>query len=143
MISTWAAGMEGEPRLDYVVEAWSSFSSSHHPSHVLSDTPALQSRWVSASLVYPQFLLLRLHAPAIVTSIRFGKYHKPHLANLKDFRVLGGMEKDPTVEIASGFLRNDGDPETFHTSASVRPRALTCPRVHRSPRRIFSAYPTL
>ncbi len=34
-----------------------------------------------------QFVTVKLHAPAVVAAIRFGKYFKPHVCNLKEFKV--------------------------------------------------------
>ncbi|KXS21272.1 hypothetical protein M427DRAFT_107508 [Gonapodya prolifera JEL478] len=77
-------------QLPYSVVAWSSYSANYHPRNIAVSCPTDQaSRWSSAAHNQSQYLLLKLNRPAIVDSITFGKYHKPHVCNLKEFRVLG------------------------------------------------------
>lgn len=51
----------------------------------------------------------------ILTSdtITFGKYHKVHVCNLKEFKVYGGLELGNMTELLHSGLRNDSEPETF------------------------------
>lgn len=65
-----------------------------------------------------QFIILKLDKPSILRKIYFGKYHKPHPCNLKDFKVYGSQStKDPRsnswVRILRGGLRNDSQSEGF------------------------------
>ncbi|KAL1110452.1 hypothetical protein AAG570_007983, partial [Ranatra chinensis] len=60
-----------------------------------------------------QFLTLKLSKYAIIRTITFGKYEKPHICNLKKFRVYGGLEEDSMIELLEGGLKNDSNPETF------------------------------
>ena len=48
-----------------------------------------------------------------VDTITFGKYHKVHVCNLREFKVLGGLSPDNMVELLHSGLRNDPEPETF------------------------------
>ena len=85
-------------------------------------------RWSSDTNSPPQYLVLRLERPAIVTSLSFGKYEKTHVCNLKrfqvyhlspskqiisNFKVLGGMEEDSLLDLLDSGLRNDNVTETF------------------------------
>ena len=46
-----------------------------------------------------KYLLLKLDKPAILTLVTFGKYHKPHVCNLKEFKIYIGLTPDHMVEV--------------------------------------------
>lgn len=46
-----------------------------------------------------QFLTLKLARPAIVQTIRFGKYEKTHVCNLKLFRIYGGLSDENMIHL--------------------------------------------
>jgi hypothetical protein len=46
-------------------------------------------------------------------TITFGKYHKVHVCNLKEFKVFGGIDPNHMTELLHSGLRNDTEPETF------------------------------
>ena len=101
-------------KLKYEVDSWSSHSASYHPRNVMVNKPQDQSsRWSSGSNNQMQFITLRLEKMAIVQTITFGKYHKVHVCNLKEFKVFGGQTPDNMIEILHSGLRNDSEPETF------------------------------
>ncbi|KAF9172613.1 Muskelin 1, intracellular mediator containing kelch motif [Mortierella sp. AD010] len=64
---------------------------------------------------------------AIAHTITFGKYHKVHVCNLKEFKVFGGLTTSNMTELLhagelKNSLRNDNEPETFllkHKTNSV------------------------
>ncbi|KAA0196746.1 hypothetical protein HAZT_HAZT003876 [Hyalella azteca] len=89
--------------------------------NILVDNPQDQtSRWSSDSHVPPQFLVMKLESPAIVTSITFGKYEKSHVCNVKKLQVWGGLTEDHMMLLFDG--QNDPHPETFslkHTVADM------------------------
>ncbi|CBQ72425.1 related to Muskelin [Sporisorium reilianum SRZ2] len=73
-----------------------------------------------------QYIILKLDRPSVVRSITFGKYHKPHPCNLRDFKVYGSTTIDSLLPSSSvngrppaskrllrGGLKNDAVPETF------------------------------
>ena len=73
-----------------------------------------------------QYIILKLEKPSIVRTITFGKYHKPHPCNLRDFKIYGSLSLDSllpaqppgarppaTKRLVRGGLRNDSTPETF------------------------------
>ena len=49
----------------------------------------------------------------MVQTITFGKFHKVHVCNLKEFKVYAGLTLESLVEILHSGLRNDSEPETF------------------------------
>lgn len=65
-----------------------------------------------------QYIILKLDKLSILRKIYFGKYHKPHPCNLKDFKVYASQSmKDARshgwVRILRGGLRNDSQTEGF------------------------------
>ncbi|XP_052899336.1 muskelin isoform X2 [Anopheles moucheti] len=102
-------------KLDYDIYKYSSYSSSYLPENIREDNPSNQtSRWSSNTNTPPQYLILKLDRPAIVTKIKFGKYEKTHVCNLRKFKILGGLEEERMVLLFEGGLRNDSVPETFN-----------------------------
>lgn len=66
--------------------------------NIREDCPSNQvSRWSSNTNKQPQFLTLKLQRPAIVKKIKFGKYEKNHVCNIKKFKVVGGLEEDRMI----------------------------------------------
>ncbi|KAH8270798.1 hypothetical protein KR018_005078 [Drosophila ironensis] len=101
-------------RLAYEIYRYSSYSPNYLPENVLVDCPNDQtSRWSAYSNSPPQFLTLKLRRPAIVKKIKFGKFEKSHVCNIKKFRVYGGLEDDHMVLLLEGGLKNDNIPEVF------------------------------
>eukprot|EP00794_Sanderia_malayensis_P006101 gene6101-6805_t len=111
----------------YTVHKWSSYSANYHPNNVLSDNPHEQSsRWSSDSNYPPQFLILKLNKPSIVTSISFGKYEKSHVCNLRKFKVYGGLNTDYMTELLTGGLKNDNLKESFALKHELEERKFPC-----------------
>ena len=46
-----------------------------------------------------QYLTLKLQRPAIVQTIKFGKYEKTHVCNLKMFKIYGGLSDENMIEL--------------------------------------------
>uniref|UniRef100_A0A8D8HNA7 Muskelin n=2 Tax=Culex pipiens TaxID=7175 RepID=A0A8D8HNA7_CULPI len=109
-----AGGITDIKKLEYDIYKYSSYSSSYLPENIREDNPTNQtSRWSSNTNSPPQFLVLKLERPAIVTKIKFGKYEKTHVCNLRKFKILGGLEEERMVLLFEGGLKNDSVPETF------------------------------
>ncbi|XP_058830933.1 muskelin isoform X1 [Topomyia yanbarensis] len=110
-----AGGISDIKKLEYDIYKYSSYSSSYLPENIREDNPTNQtSRWSSNTNSPPQFLILKLERPAIVTKIKFGKYEKTHVCNLRKFKILGGLEEERMVLLFEGGLKNDSVPETFN-----------------------------
>jgi hypothetical protein len=60
----------------------------------------------------------------------FGKFHKSHVSNMKEFRVYGGMTPNNLVEILHGGLRNDNEPETFSLKSQSKSIVRPCVNVY-------------
>jgi hypothetical protein len=54
-----------------------------------------------------QYILLELETPAIVRRIRFGKYEKQHVCNVKEFEVYGGLKLSNFTHLIRAGLKND------------------------------------
>jgi len=101
--------------ITYSIHSSSSVSQSFNPENILENNPSDQaSRWSSDTNTPPQFLVLQLDKPALITNITFGKYEKAHVCNLKHFKVFGGPDPDNMIEILDAGLKNDTVPESFN-----------------------------
>ncbi|KAF9147139.1 Muskelin 1, intracellular mediator containing kelch motif [Linnemannia schmuckeri] len=109
--------------LDYDVHSCSSYSASYLPENIKTNNPQDQSsRWSSGSNNQMQYIMIKLKSMAIAHTITFGKYHKVHVCNLKEFKVFGGLTTSNMTELLHTGLRNDHEPETFllkHKTNSV------------------------
>ena len=57
-----------------------------------------------------QFILLKLERMAVVSTITFGKYHKGHVCNLREFKVYAGLSPDNMVEVLHRWARRAQSP---------------------------------
>ncbi|KAF9904273.1 Muskelin 1, intracellular mediator containing kelch motif [Linnemannia zychae] len=109
--------------LDYDVHSCSSYSASYLPENIKTNNPQDQSsRWSSGSNNQMQYIMIKLKNMAVAHTITFGKYHKVHVCNLKEFKVFGGLTTSNMTELLHTGLRNDHEPETFllkHKTNSV------------------------
>ncbi|KAG0372239.1 hypothetical protein BGX24_000520 [Mortierella sp. AD032] len=109
--------------LDYDVHSCSSYSASYLPENIKTNNPQDQSsRWSSGSNNQMQYIMIKLKTMAVAHTITFGKYHKVHVCNLKEFKVFGGLTTSNMTELLHTGLRNDHEPETFllkHKTNSV------------------------
>lgn len=101
-------------KLDYDVVEHSSYSASYTPHQIKIDRPLDQAcRWSSAVNDQNQYLLLKLPAITLIKSVTFGKFHKVHVCNLKEFKIEMGLTKDEMRLVLHSGLRNDHEQETF------------------------------
>uniref|UniRef100_H2ZEN1 Muskelin N-terminal domain-containing protein n=1 Tax=Ciona savignyi TaxID=51511 RepID=H2ZEN1_CIOSA len=113
--------------LSYKIHRASSYSANYIPDNILVNKPNRQSsRWSSGTNYPPQFLVLKLSEPSVVSSITFGKYEKTHVCNLKKFEIYGGMEENNLIELLQGGLKNDNVPETFSLKHKIDGKDFPC-----------------
>lgn len=63
--------------------------------NIMVNNPTDQlSRWFTDSNSPSQYIMLKLKSPSIVESIKFGKYIKAHVSDLKKFQIFGGAEEN-------------------------------------------------
>ncbi|KAM0683585.1 Muskelin 1 [Mitosporidium daphniae] len=115
-----------QPPLDILsvsIYDYSGYVKDFHPTNILLNNPQDQaSRWSSSAKDLNQFITLRI-APktqsslmlplATVQEITFGKYHLPHVCNLKEFKVFVSVDGREWREALHQGLKNDGISETF------------------------------
>ncbi|ORZ15828.1 Muskelin N-terminus-domain-containing protein [Absidia repens] len=100
--------------LPYVVDGYSSHSGTYFPHHIIENKPTEQgSRWSSGTHDQDQFITLRFATPVVARTITFGKFHRAHVCNLKEFKIYGGYNTDNMMELLHTGLKNDTDAETF------------------------------
>ncbi|KAI8976566.1 Muskelin N-terminus-domain-containing protein [Pilobolus umbonatus] len=100
--------------LPYAIHDYSSHSGTFYPHNILVNNPKEElSRWTSKLNDQSQYITIKLEKPAIACEILFGKYHKGHVCNLKEFIVWGGLELNEMKEILHKGLVNDSQPEEF------------------------------
>ncbi|KAJ2162293.1 hypothetical protein GGF46_000784 [Coemansia sp. RSA 552] len=103
--------------LPYEIHAWSNHSANFLPHNILIDRPHDQaSRWSTNANNHRQFITLRLERPSLV----------PHVCNLKEFKVFGGMNEDNMVELLYSGLRNDSEAETISVRQQLHGHYIPC-----------------
>lgn len=114
-------------KLNYDIYSWSSHSAAYHPRHILVDKPQDQSsRWSSGSNNQMQFITVKLENVSVLKTITFGKYHKIHVCNLKEFKVFVGMDTKNMIQVLHSGLRNDDEPETFSVKYKSNDVVIPC-----------------
>ncbi|RKO95307.1 Muskelin, partial [Caulochytrium protostelioides] len=53
----------------------------------------------------------------------FGKHHRPHMFNLRQFKVFASLDGQHWAEMLHTGLRNDAEPETFSLLHIAQPVA--------------------
>ena len=61
-----------------------------------------------------------------MTEIRFGKYKKSHLCNIKRFKVFGGLSEESMIELLDDCLTNDSNYETFRLKHQIMGNDFPC-----------------
>ncbi|KAJ2724942.1 hypothetical protein GGI07_001604 [Coemansia sp. Benny D115] len=113
--------------LPYEVCDWSSHLANFLPNNILVDRPHDQaSRWSTLVNNHRQYIVLRLERPALVRSIKFGKFYKTHVCNLKEFKVYGGLTQENMVELLYSGLRNDSEPEIISLRQKLNGCYIPC-----------------
>ncbi|XP_059059021.1 muskelin [Achroia grisella] len=101
-------------KLSYTVHKFSSYSANYVPENIMVNNPSDQlSRWFTDSTTSSQFILLKLKSLSIVVSIKFGKYSKAHVSDLKKFQVFGGTDENNLSLLLSAGLKKDSAAEIF------------------------------
>ncbi|KAI0675370.1 Muskelin N-terminus-domain-containing protein [Trametes maxima] len=107
----------------YEVVGSSEHSGEYVAENIIVDRPRdHSSRWSAAngSPSTKQWIRIRLKTLSVLKSITFGKFHKTHPCNMKDFKVLVGANEDNMTEVLRAGLKNDTTPETFSIRSTNR-----------------------
>ncbi|KAJ1742614.1 hypothetical protein LPJ68_001764 [Coemansia sp. RSA 1086] len=103
--------------LPYEIHSWSNHAANFLPHNIMTDRPHDQSsRWSTNANNHRQFITLRLERPALV----------PHVCNLKEFKVFGGMSEDNMVELLYSGLRNDSESEVISVKQKLGGHYIPC-----------------
>ncbi|KAJ2948601.1 hypothetical protein O0L34_g7856 [Tuta absoluta] len=101
-------------KLCYTIHKYSSYSANYIPENIMVNNPSDQlSRWFTDSTTPHQYIMLKLKTPSVVETIKFGKFIKAHVSDLKKFEILGGIDENNLSLLLSGGLKKDSAPETF------------------------------
>ncbi|KAM3960333.1 muskelin 1 [Aphomia sociella] len=101
-------------KLCYTIHKFSSYSANYIPENIMVNNPSDQlSRWFTDNTTSSQYILLKLKSPSIVVTIKFGKYIKAHVSDLKKFQIFGGTDENNLSLLLSAGLKKDSSPETF------------------------------
>ncbi|KAI8060871.1 Muskelin N-terminus-domain-containing protein [Gongronella butleri] len=100
--------------LPFTIHSYSSHSGNYHPRAIGENRPTDQaSRWSSGTHDQDQFVTLAFGAPVVAQRITFGKFHRAHVCNLKEFKVFGGPTPENMMELLHNGLKNDTEQESF------------------------------
>ncbi|KDR67554.1 hypothetical protein GALMADRAFT_258218 [Galerina marginata CBS 339.88] len=101
--------------LNYTISSSTPHSGKYGPENIMSDKPQDQSsRWSGAFQGNAnQWIILRVESLAILKTITFGKFSKPHPCNMKELKVFVGTSEDHMTEVLHAGLKNDTTAETF------------------------------
>ncbi|KAF0852294.1 muskelin [Andalucia godoyi] len=120
------------PPVSYTISSYSSYASCYKPEGILVDRPYDQlSRWCAGSGDSP-FITLKVDSPCVLHGITFGKFHKVHICNMKEFKVFVSFRGSPWIPVLHSHIRNDEEPETFalqHLDAKDTANMLPCTHV--------------
>lgn len=101
-------------KLCYTIHKYSSYSANYIPENIMVNNPTDQlSRWFTDNTTPSQYIMLKLKSPSIVESVKFGKYIKAHVSDLKKFKILGGTDENNLSLLLSAGLKKDSAAETF------------------------------
>ncbi|KIK91363.1 hypothetical protein PAXRUDRAFT_830906 [Paxillus rubicundulus Ve08.2h10] len=114
--STSAAVLPPIETLSYSIAGCSDHSGHYVAENIMVDRPQDQaSRWSGAQQppTTKEWILLRLETLSVVKSITFGKFHKKHPCNVKEFKLYVGLSPDHMIKVLHSGLKDDTTPETF------------------------------
>ncbi|KAG2364029.1 Muskelin N-terminus-domain-containing protein [Suillus spraguei] len=102
--------------MTYAIAGCSEHSGNYVPENILVDTPQdPSSRWSGAQQLptAKQWILLKLETLSVVKSITFGKFHRKHPCNMREFRVYVGLNPHHMMQVLHTQLKDDTTNETF------------------------------
>lgn len=97
--------MNSKPhKLSYKISSFSSFTTPYYPENILINDPSnTNSRWTTIT-DNEQFIILEVEEPSIVTGIKFGKFSKLHVCNVKYLKVYSLFDYD---DLLNEHFNND------------------------------------
>ncbi|KAH7889083.1 Muskelin N-terminus-domain-containing protein [Phlebopus sp. FC_14] len=102
--------------IPYDIAGCSEHSGNYVAENIMVDRRHDQSsRWSGAQQPpsMKQWILLRLETLGVLKSITFGKFHRKHPCNMKEFKLYLGLNPDHMIQALHASLKDDTVPETF------------------------------
>ncbi|CAL1706336.1 unnamed protein product [Somion occarium] len=102
--------------ITYSIAGCSEHSGKYVAENIRVDKPLDQSsRWSGAYQAgnVKQWMLLKTEELCVLKSVTFGKFHRAHPCNMKEFKLLVGLTESNMTEVLHAGLKNDSVPETF------------------------------
>ncbi|KAG0701286.1 Muskelin N-terminus-domain-containing protein [Suillus ampliporus] len=119
-MSAWASSsqptMPPAQAMTYSIAGCSEHSGNYVPENIQVDMPQdPSSRWSGAQQLptAKQWIMLKLETLSVVKSITFGKFHRKHPCNMREFRVYVGLNPHHMVQALHAQLKDDTIYETF------------------------------
>ncbi|KAL0820599.1 hypothetical protein ABMA28_006442 [Loxostege sticticalis] len=101
-------------KLCYTIHKYSSYTPNYIPENIMVNNPSDQlSKWFTDCTTPYQYIMLKLKSPSIVETIKFGKYLKTQVSDLKKFQIFGGTDENNLSLLLTAGLKKDSSPETF------------------------------
>ncbi|CAG0882896.1 unnamed protein product [Cyprideis torosa] len=137
-VTASALPQSSESVLPYSIFYFTSQSGTYTAEKIKEDNPRDQdSRWSAKSNHHPQYIVLKLDYPAVVKRIRFGKFEKAHVCNIKRFRVDGGMTESCEVPLLEAGLSNNSKQEVFNLKHTMYGKMFPCSFIKITPLQAF------
>lgn len=112
--------------IKFEVDSWSSFISNFHPKNICLDSKlsGQLSKWSVDFKSQNEYVYLKLEKTSIINLITFGKFRDP--TNLKEFKILAGLNKTDMIEILHSGLSYDMEYEPFTVKNEYKGILLPC-----------------
>jgi len=112
--------------IKFEVDSWSSYISNFHPKNISLDSKISGhlSKWSVDFKSQNEFVYLKLEKTSIISSITFGKFRDP--TNLKEFKILAGLDKFDMIEILHSGLSFDNENEPFSVKKDYKGLLIPC-----------------
>lgn len=112
--------------IKFEVDSWSSYISNFHPKNICVDSKisGQLSKWSVDFKSQNEFVFFKLEKTSIINSITFGKFRDP--TNLKEFKILAGLNKTDMIEILHSGLSHDMEYEPFTVKKDYKGFLIPC-----------------
>ncbi|PLW20625.1 hypothetical protein PCANC_06013 [Puccinia coronata f. sp. avenae] len=113
--------------LHYSIHSCSNCSPIYHPFNIQTNNPTEpNSRWSgstpkSSLKKNADYIIIDIGKPAIVHSITFGKFHRPHPCNLKLYRIWGSLAPSEGKGDFRALLQSTCNTTTTTTTTTTEP----------------------
>ncbi len=112
--------------IKFDIDSWSSYISNFHPKNICIDSKSSGelSKWSVDFKSQNEYVFLKLEKTSVISSITFGKFRDP--TNLKEFKILAGLNKTDMIEILHSGLAYDIEYEPFSVKKHYKTLLIPC-----------------